>query len=529
MKRLIIAAAVGVSLLLLFIQSNWVGSLFTRAAATLTVQNEHIPLALYIDNQLSGTLPLRELSISPGVHTFTLRNIKGEDAVNVFWQGELEVNPADAVVITVVSAQENRIDGIVVTRFFSSNTQQSFSRIFMEQQATLYINDQKFEKTPVVVDDSELSGVTIRTEHPIYTDIQFSFTKKQNTSFSTHIYLQYDYVQNIVQERVDVGSASNNDFGAVRRWDWQSTQRPLPVEQFGEKRWDNIRVYSVVVPDFISSQKALQGIENQFVDLNYAPRIPFCFVIDPSSAIWEGFGVWDYDFSLLGIQSLRYNGGECPILVIKASKDQQVPGESLARIRQFISQPAQHAAAVQDAFEVVSLKDQERALVDVAITNTGWSTWHPQDGEEIALVLTDSTRSAVFDQENWLNLKTANRITDPLVIPGGETSLAIPLKAPMYSLRYAEKFALAFGENTIPGTAFELPIQIEGVGPPVEVAHTPGGYLNVYESDSEDTRLLTSLFEGEKHALLERKGNWVQIRLPDGRDGWVQAQYLGGL
>jgi len=168
-------------------------------------------------------------------------------------------------------------------------------------------------------------------------------------------------------------------------------------------------------------------------------------------------------------------------------------------------------------------------LVDVAITNTGWSTWHPQDGEEVALVLTDSTRSAVFDQENWLNLKTANRITDPLVIPGGETSLAIPLKAPMYSLRYAEKFALAFGENTIPGTAFELPIQIEGVGPPVEVAHTPGGYLNVYESDSEDTRLLTSLFEGEKHALLERKGNWVQIRLPDGRDGWVQAQYLGGL
>lgn len=529
MKRLIIAAILGVSLLLLFIQSNWVGALFTRSAATLTVQNAQIPLALYIDNQLSGTLPLREQSISPGVHTFTLRNIKGENSVNVFWQGELEVNPADAVVITIVSTKEDQMDGIVVTRFFSNNGQRSFSRVFMEQQATLYLNGEKFEKAPVVIEDSGLSEIVIKTEHPVYTDIQFSFTKKQESSFSTHIYLQYDYVQNIVQENVDIPPDDSNSFNATRRWEWQSSQHPLPAEIFGEKQWNNIRVYSIVVPDFASSQKTLQDIEKRFVSLLYAPRIPFCFIVDPSGSIWEGFGVWNYDYSLLDELPLNYEEGNCPVLVIKTAVGQTYGLEALSKILQFISQPPQHAATVQESFQPVELKDQERVLVDVSITNIGWSTWRPQDGEEVAAVLADAVRSEVYDHDNWLDPKTANRITDPLVIPGGATSMAVPIKAPMYSIQYAEKFALAIEKQVIPGTAFEIPIRVEGVGPAATVVNPPNGFLNVYESDSEETKLLSSLFEGEKHAFLSRKGDWAEIRLKDGRDGWVKAQYLQGL
>jgi len=529
MKRLIIVAAVVASLVLLFIQSNWVGALFTRAAATLTVQNENIPLALYIDNQLSGTLPLRELSISPGVHTFTLQNIKGENSINVFWQGELEVNPADSVVITVVSTQEKRIDGIVVTRFFSSNSQRSFSRVFMEQKATLYINGEKLEKTPVVLEDSHLSDITVRTENPIYPDIQFSFTKKQGTSFSSHIYLLYDYVQNIVPEEVVSEAATTGTFHAERRWEWQSTPRPLPVDVFGEEQWVTMPVYSIVIPEFMSSEKTLQDIEDQFVNLGYAPRIPFCFVVDPSGVIWEGFGVWGYDFSMLDMASFKHEKGECPVLVIKTTNGQHVAQGALKHIQDFIQRPAQHGALVQDTVESVTLHNRERTLVSVAIQNIGWSTWHPQEGEEIAIVVEGSERSELFDQDNWLEPRTPNRVTDPIIIPGGETVLAIPLRAPMYSLGFEEKFILSVGGTVMPDTIVTVPVHVEGAGSAVEVFDAPSGFLNVYESDSAETKLLASLFNGERHALLEKKGEWSKIRLRDGTDGWVQAQYIRGL
>lgn len=529
MKRLIIAVAVGSSLLLLFIQSNLVGSLFTRSVATLSIQDAQIPLALYIDNQLAGTLPMSELSISPGVHTFTLRNIKGEDAFNVFWQGELEVNSSDSVVIAVVSTQENSIDGIVVTRFFSKNGQNSFSRIFMEEQAVLYVNEKKFEKTPVVVEDNELSEITIRTEHPVYKDIQFSFTKKQDTSFSSHIYLHYDYVQNITGEDVGLPAEPVGEIAPLRRWEWEFTQRPIPIELFGEDPWRGMRVYSIVIPDFVSTQKTLRDIENQFINLMYAPRLPFCFVIDPEGGVWEGFGVWNYDYTFLKDSPLTNEAGICPVLVVKTSAGQSLNNASLARIQQFILQPPQHVATVQKEFDAVQVKNQERVLVDVSIENTGWSTWHPQDGEELGIMLAQTAHSDMYDQDNWLDNKTPNRVTDPIVIPGGETTLVIPLKAPMYTIQYEEEFILTFDKQVIAGTSFKIPIKVEGIGVAVEVINPPQGFLNVYESDSAETRLLTSLFEGEKHAFLERKGDWVKIRLRDGRDGWTLAQFLRGI
>jgi len=48
--------------------------------------------------------------------------------------------------------------------------------------------------------------------------------------------------------------------------------------------------------------------------------------------------------------------------------------------------------------------------------------------------------------------------------------------------------------------------------------------VTVYESPDTDTLRLGSLVINTRLPLLEKRDNWLKIKFPDGRNGWISAQ-----
>ena len=59
----------------------------------------------------------------------------------------------------------------------------------------------------------------------------------------------------------------------------------------------------------------------------------------------------------------------------------------------------------------------------------------------------------------------------------------------------------------------------------VTILDTPTGFLRVRESNSVGSAQIGLVNPGEKYNLLDEKNGWYQIKLKDGKIGWVSNQY----
>lgn len=62
--------------------------------------------------------------------------------------------------------------------------------------------------------------------------------------------------------------------------------------------------------------------------------------------------------------------------------------------------------------------------------------------------------------------------------------------------------------------------------PMVEVLPTPTGFLRVRSSDNTSSAEVARVFPGDKLQLLEEVPNWKKVKLSDGKEGYVAAQYV---
>lgn len=527
MKRFVIAAVLIIGSILVSMKIGEFREAFSQGVVRFTIHDAQTSLALYIDNQFAGTLPLGEQTLSPGVHTFALRNVKGDEQ-RVWWQGELEVNKDDALVMTLFpDSSKKKLQGVVLTRFFSNNSDQSRSVVFSSDGADIYINAQKYTESPVLIEPSQHEEITIRTEHTLLPNIQYSFDTQENTFFATHIYLLYDYLSNIAVQDLRVDTVPTDNVEIFRRWEWQQEEQPLHVDNLRESAWDRLQVYSLIVPEFTSTQKTLRTLEEYFGQVASTPRIPFCFTVDPVGDIWEGFGVWNYDFSLL--EPLDGQAGACPVLVLLTEQSQQLPLSALNHLAWSVGRQAPVAAEILTSLQQVTLTNQERKTVEVEVLNNGWRTWHTQEGTGLTVKTSPTGQSDLVDTDNWIDMSTVTRSTDPVVIPGGRTILQMPIRGSIYPITYTEEFSLFLDDEQIPSSIIRIPVQVQGIGEAVQVQNTQTGFLNVYETPSNDSTLLISIYPNERYARLEQQGGWSKIRLQDGRDGWVESSALVSL
>lgn len=59
----------------------------------------------------------------------------------------------------------------------------------------------------------------------------------------------------------------------------------------------------------------------------------------------------------------------------------------------------------------------------------------------------------------------------------------------------------------------------------VLILDTPTGFLNVRESGSINSSKIAQVNPGESYELISEKEEWFEIKLTDGRKGWISSQY----
>lgn len=59
----------------------------------------------------------------------------------------------------------------------------------------------------------------------------------------------------------------------------------------------------------------------------------------------------------------------------------------------------------------------------------------------------------------------------------------------------------------------------------VTILQTPTGFLRVREEGSLNASEIARVYPGEEYDLIEEKDNWYEIKLVDGKKGWISTQY----
>lgn len=63
------------------------------------------------------------------------------------------------------------------------------------------------------------------------------------------------------------------------------------------------------------------------------------------------------------------------------------------------------------------------------------------------------------------------------------------------------------------------------VVPSVSILSTPTGFLRVRESNSINSAEIVQIKPGESYELISEKEGWFEIKLTDGKKGWISSQY----
>ena len=61
---------------------------------------------------------------------------------------------------------------------------------------------------------------------------------------------------------------------------------------------------------------------------------------------------------------------------------------------------------------------------------------------------------------------------------------------------------------------------------PFFVADTPTGYLNLRAGPDVGQKVIARLYSGQTFNFVAERGNWLQVRLTDGKIGWASEKYL---
>jgi uncharacterized protein YgiM (DUF1202 family) len=60
----------------------------------------------------------------------------------------------------------------------------------------------------------------------------------------------------------------------------------------------------------------------------------------------------------------------------------------------------------------------------------------------------------------------------------------------------------------------------------VQILDTPTGFLRVRSSNDINSSIITTVAPGETYQLVSEQPDWFEIKLTDGKAGWVSAQYV---
>lgn len=80
-------------------------------------------------------------------------------------------------------------------------------------------------------------------------------------------------------------------------------------------------------------------------------------------------------------------------------------------------------------------------------------------------------------------------------------------------------------QSIIPSLTTPTPSPTKQIESKVVILNTPTGFLRVRTTPSLDSNILTTVSPGDVYAFIGEQGDWYEIKLNDGKSGWISRQY----
>lgn len=200
--------------------------------------------------------------------------------------------------------------------------------------------------------------------------------------------------------------------------------------------------------------------------------------------------------------------------------------------KQYAPVPKQYQAqVVAVSLPTTEVKPGETVVGSITIKNVGDTGIYPDTISAVVGSFKGGAVSKFYLPEFWASTSQFNLLAeDGTLLPGAEKKFDFRLNVPLYFGAQAEEFELkTVGGQKVAGGDFSLTLNVgrpEGVTV-VEVGPTETGWLRVRATASSAAAEVARISTGERYYQIGDAGNgWVQLRLNDGREGWVSKLYL---
>lgn len=289
--------------------------------------------------------------------------------------------------------------------------------------------------------------------------------------------------------------------------------------------WEHVVAFQIDQFAGLTPEDTVRVLDELSQELYGYNGIPFAYVITEDGTLFEGNGIYHYDFSSYGDRG--FNPGEVPVLVVAS----EVTDLILSRLHDVVylakTPPPPRARNISE-IETLSLALGEERNIALQFQNTGSVAWE-KVGRFVLKTVGNADISEFYNPVSWRSVNEVVSIDATPVYPGEDTTVSLSIQAPYYPSTITQSFVLVDSMSGVEvlGSKITVSAEVSGdVTGTLRIGDTPTGYLNVRSGPNIGSNLVTSVFPGEKFAFREQDGEWIQIILRDGVPGWISRTYV---
>ncbi len=278
----------------------------------------------------------------------------------------------------------------------------------------------------------------------------------------------------------------------------------------------------------------LRGLYYHAVVHLLLPDLPFQYLIDPAGVVYEGRsgGNWavttDISSGLLSSsQAPITRPGVVEVGYLGAKEVSPAAGESFRKLVLWLGQPPK-LAALAGPLTDVTVDAGKQVEVSLSFHNSGFATWS-NFGDQRVLLSSGARISIFYTSGNWVDNTHPATLNQTYTPNGQDGKFKFLLTAPAYGGDFDEIFNLTQGARVAEGSEIHLKVHVSGPPKPVaqvKIEDTGVGFLRVRSGSGVGYAEIARVIPGETYELLSEQSGWYQIKLKDGRSGWVSAQFV---
>ncbi|PJA40678.1 hypothetical protein CO179_01590 [candidate division WWE3 bacterium CG_4_9_14_3_um_filter_39_7] len=482
---------------------------------TLVVTTANGSQSVTINDKQSGTTPVSYTSDKPQELVVSIGNS---------WNGKVNVSGGGESRISREIYNNSSVSYGYDLGFESVNAlfaESSINVSVTPQDATVTIDDTASDVSPYVSNVKPGVSHSIKIVRDGFEEMHINVTVPDRTRAQIVVDLVPLLFESL--EQVPVTGGPSVDVLPTTRTQWGGSL--ISLASVPSSPWQSVVAYQLKSQLPLTGDSAILLLEEVSRTRYNYKGIPFAYIIAQDGTVYEGMGLYNLDYSMF--QGRGFAKGDVPVLIL-SSEISESTQEILSGIVSLVESPPQ--PRVRNISEVgdLTLTLGERREIPIQFQNVGSVTW--EDPSQFVIAVADTNGiSEAYDPVKWNSTSQVRRVTKVPVFPGNDVSVLLPIQAPYYPVTFNQAFMLidTYTGQEVKGSRFGLHLTVEGdnVGT-LRILDTPTGYLNVREGPSIGSKLITTVFPGEKFAYRQEDGEWIQLIMRGEDNGWVTKKYV---